>query len=70
MRVEIWSGTLQYATLRDVASPRLAGVPEVYADGVVYMMRAFGSGGRFGLVIALSHRCSAIARGHSSLVVL
>ena len=26
MRVEIWCGTPQYATLRDVASPRLVGV--------------------------------------------
>ena len=48
MRVEVWNGTFQYATLWDVASPRLAGVPETYADGVVYMFRAFGSGGRFG----------------------
>ena len=45
----------------------LAGVPEVCADGVVGMMRAFGSGGRLGPIIALSHRCPAIARGHSSL---
>ena len=44
MRVEVWSGTFQYATLWDVASTRLAGVPEMYADGAVYMMRAFGSG--------------------------
>ena len=34
------------------------------------MMRAFGSGGRLGFIIALSHRCPAIARGHSSLVGL
>ena len=52
MRVEVWSGTFQYATLWDVASTRLAGVPEMNADGAVYMMRAFGSGGRFGLIIA------------------
>ena len=52
MWVEVWSGTFQYATLWDVASTRLAGVPEMYADGAVHMMRAFGSGGRFGLIIA------------------
>ena len=57
----MWTTKCGYATLRDVASPRLAGVPEMYADGVVYMMGAFGSGGRFGLIIALSHRCHAIA---------
>ena len=56
MRVEVLSGTFQYATLWDVAPPRLAGVPEMYSGGFVYMMRAFGSGGRFGLIIALSHR--------------
>ena len=42
MRMEVWSGTFQNATLSDVASIRLAGVPEMYADGDVYMMRAFG----------------------------
>ena len=52
MGVEVWSGTLQDATLWDVASTRLACVPEMYADGAVYMMRAFGSGGRFGPIIA------------------
>ena len=62
MRVEIWCDTLQYATPRGVASPRLAGVPEVCADGVVCRMCAFGSGGRLGPIIALSHRCPAIAR--------
>ena len=30
-------------------------------DGVVCMMRAFGSGGRFGPIITLSHRCPPIA---------
>ena len=42
MRMEVWSGTFQNATLWDVASTRLAVVPEMYADGGVYMMRAFG----------------------------
>ena len=31
------------------------------------MMRAFGSGGWLGPIIALSHKCSATARGHSIL---
>ena len=61
VRVEFWCGTLQYATPRGVASPRCAGVPEVCADRVVCMMRAFGSGGRLGPIIALFHRCLAIA---------
>ena len=49
MRVEV---TFQCATLWDVASTKLAGVPEMYADGAVYMMRACCSGGRFGPIIA------------------
>ena len=64
MRVRVWSGTFQFATLWDVASTCLAGVPEMYADGVVCMMRAFGSGGRLGLIIACP--MSAVARGHST----
>ena len=38
-------------------------VPEGCANGVVCMMRAFGSGGWLGLIIALSHRCPATASG-------
>ena len=34
MRLEVWSGTFQDAVLWDV--------PEMYANGGVYMMRAFG----------------------------
>ena len=51
MRMEVWSGTSQDATLWDVASTRLAGVPEMYADGDVYMMRAFGKWLEVGLII-------------------
>ena len=75
IRVEIWCGTLQYATLRDVAISRLADLPEMHADIVLCMMRAFGSGGRFGPIIALCHRCPAIAgviaasRGYELAVV-
>ena len=43
MRLEVWSGTFQDATLWDVAPTRLAGVPEMYANGGVYMMRPFGN---------------------------
>ena len=54
--------TLQYATPRNVDSPRQSCVPEVCADGVVCMMRAFGIGGEAWAHHALSHRCFATAR--------
>ena len=65
MRVEIWC---KNAAVCDAAGRRfrLAGVPEMYADGCVCMMRAFGKWIEVGLIIALSHSCPANARGHSS----
>ena len=54
MRVEIWCGTLQSATVRDVVVSWLADVSEVHTKRVVGMMRAFGSGGRSGPIIVLS----------------
>ena len=59
-----------HASVCDVAERRFAQaacLPEVSEDGVVCMMRAFGSGGWLGPIIAVPHKCSATARGQSSL---
>ena len=53
MRVKIWFGTLQCnATGRRFA--QVSRCARVVRDGVVCMMRAFGSGGRLGPIITLS----------------
>ena len=60
MRVEIWCGT----SVCDAAARRVAQVSTCargVRDGVVCMMRAFSSGGMLGPIIALSHKCPAIA---------
>ena len=62
-------GCKQHTTPRNVASPKRAGVLEVFADGVVCMMRAFSRVGGWAHH-CFDHRCPTTARGHSSLVGL
>ena len=55
MWVKVWSGTVSVVRRCGTSLQHsLAGVPEMYAViwSLSNMMRAFGSGGRFGLIIA------------------
>ena len=48
MWVEVWCGTLQSATVRDVVGSWLADMSEMRTKRLGRMMRAFGSGGGVG----------------------